>query len=78
MSKRGRKALTIPNIDWKIRVRSTLAAEVELLLLDPVRGRASYGDRSALINTLLEEWVEKQRKNVTTVQEIGNVQTSAE
>lgn len=60
--KRGRKALVTPNLDWKIRIPTDLAAEVELLLLDPLRGKASYGERSELITSLLREWVDQQRK----------------
>lgn len=60
--KRGRKALTIPNIDWKIRMPSDLAAEVELLLFDPVKEEVTYGARSALIEELLRDWVETKRQ----------------
>jgi len=60
--KRGRKALTIPNIDWKIRMPSDLAAEVELLLFDPVKEEVTYGARSALIEELLRDWVEAKRQ----------------
>jgi len=59
--KRGRRALTTPNIDWKIRIPQPLAAEVELILLDPLRGEVKYGERSQLIESLLRDWVDEKR-----------------
>lgn len=61
--KRGRKALTTPSLDWKIRIPEPLAAEVELLLLNPVTGNPLYGARSQLIESLLRDWVDSQRNS---------------
>lgn len=36
--------------------------EVHALLFDPVRKKVRYGAWSALINQLLQEWVDKQHK----------------
>jgi len=62
--KRGRKPLTTPSIEWKNSIPSPLAAEIELLLLDPISGRVTYGARSQLIESLLRDWVDKQRNTV--------------
>lgn len=35
----------------------SLFARFELLLHDPIRGKARYGERSAIIESLLREWV---------------------
>lgn len=62
MSKRGRPPLASPKVAWKVHVDARLAAEVELILADPLRGRAAYGERSELLETLLRSWIEAQRK----------------
>ena len=59
--KPGRKTLTEPRIPWRVYIRSKLAAEIELLLMDPTKGKARYGSRGELIETLLEDWVNSQR-----------------
>jgi hypothetical protein len=59
---RGRKANTERSIRWRVEVREKIAAQVELLLLDPVTQQIEYGARSALINRLLEAWLDSQRK----------------
>lgn len=43
-----------------IMIPSSLLAQIDLLLYDPFRGRARYGERSKLIATLLREWVASQ------------------
>lgn len=63
MSKPGRKPLADPRIPWRVYIRSKLAAEVELLLLDPMRQKVKYGSRGELIESLLEDWVDAQRKS---------------
>jgi hypothetical protein len=47
-----------PSVEWKVHIKSSLAAKVELLLLDPMRRKVKYGARSQLIETLLERWIE--------------------
>ena len=39
-----------------------LLVEADGYLFDPVRNKLSYGARSKLMNTLLREWVNKERK----------------
>ncbi|HYE38131.1 hypothetical protein [Methylocaldum sp.] len=59
---RGRTANTEKSIRWRIEVKERIAAQVELLLLDPLTGDIAYGARSALVNQLLREWLDKQRR----------------
>ena len=63
--KRGRPELQHPKTAWKVHVDSRLAAEIEILLADPLRGKAAYGERGSLIEQLLRQWVEGQRKGAT-------------
>ena len=60
--KLGRKPHADSPIKWNINLPTSLAADVELLLLDPLTGIPGYGKRSKLIQQLLYEWVEKYRK----------------
>ena len=62
MGKPGRKPHAEPRICWRFYIRPTLAARVELLLLDPMRDKVKYGARGELMEYLLEEWVAKQLK----------------
>lgn len=61
----GRPRAAIPTVEWKHHVRADLAAQVELILADPMRERVKYGARSRLLEQLLEEWLAKQRVNPT-------------
>lgn len=58
---RGRKAHIDPPVNVMISIPTSLNAKVELLLYDPVLDKPKYGGRSALMQTLLREWVEKQQ-----------------
>jgi len=60
MAKPGRKALLDPPVRWELSLPSSLAAQVEVLLADPVRGKTSYGARTKLITRLLREWLREQ------------------
>lgn len=47
-------------IDWKITLPAPIAGRVRHLLLDTTTGKASYGSRSKIIASLLEEWIARQ------------------
>lgn len=47
-------------VQWFIHIPKSLAAKVELLLADTATGQPRYGARSALIQQLLREWLEKR------------------
>lgn len=51
--------------DWKLSIPQDLAAEVDLLLWDPVMQKPKYGGRSSLIADLLRLWLEAQRAGKT-------------
>ena len=57
MARPGRKALTTPNTPWKCQIPEDVAAKVDLLILDPVKGVPTYGARSALVTQLLRNWL---------------------
>lgn len=56
----GRPASPVPTIDWKCYIPLPIAAKVDLLLLDPVRGTTRYGMRSALVTQLLLQWLNER------------------
>lgn len=61
MAKPGRRPNAVPTTEWKFHIPMDLAAEVELLLQDPMREKVKYGARSVLLETLLRGWVNQQR-----------------
>lgn len=62
--KAGRKPRAIPAKKMTFMISETVVAEVELLLTDPTRHRynVKWGAWSQLVESLLGEWLEKQRK----------------
>lgn len=58
---RGRKSHLDTPVNLVVSIPTSLAAKVELLLFDPTTNKPKYGGRSALIQQLLREWVEKQQ-----------------
>lgn len=56
----SRRKYTDPRVKWSIYVPSTLAAQVELLLLDPFLGQAKFGAKSELVAALLQKWLDEQ------------------
>lgn len=68
MARTGRPRNKVPRIKWDVYIRQDLAAQIELLLADPMRERVKYGARGELIESLLEEWLQKQRAGVQIVE----------
>ena len=66
---RGRPQLKMPRVEWRCQVRADIAAQVELLLADPMRQHVKYGARSVLIEALLEKWLAEQRQ--ASLEQIG-------
>lgn len=58
---RGRPRSTQGFVAWEVHLNADLAAQVELLLLDPLRNKPRYGARGKLVEKLLKGWVEEQR-----------------
>lgn len=50
-----------PRMTWHIYIPSTIAAQVELILLDPFLQKARFGAKSELVTALLQEWLDKQK-----------------
>ena len=46
--------------EWKLSLRAAIAAEVDLLLEDPLTRKPKYGARSKLIESLLDDWLSRQ------------------
>lgn len=60
--KPGRRPNAIPRRKMTIYLRVDLAAELDLILLDPVRSRAKYGSWVAYIEELIERDLTERRK----------------
>ena len=56
----GRKPYAEPRVAWKVYLPQQLAAQVELLLLDPMREKVKYGARNELLEGLLRDWILEQ------------------
>lgn len=65
MTKLGRKPYTEPRAEWKVYLPSSLAAEVELLLIDPLREKVKYGARNELLEKLLRDWLQKEKEKAS-------------
>lgn len=61
MCPRGRRARLDAPTRWEVSIPTSLAAEIELYILDPVRRTQAFGARSALVQRLLREWLERQK-----------------
>ena len=48
-----------------------VAADVDLALFDPVRGKIKYGARSRLIAGLLRKWLTERKKSKQKKEETG-------
>lgn len=64
MSRPGRKPFADRPVNWKLSIRGSTAAAIELYFTDPLTGEVKKGARSKLVNQLLEEWLQQQRKVV--------------
>ena len=60
MASPGRKKKLDRPVEWKIHVPFSVAAKVDLLLLDPTTGRSAYGARSAKVTELLKKWLNEE------------------
>ncbi len=75
MSQAGRKPNVIPRVRWDLYLPATIAAEINLLLLDPTRDKIRYGARNELIEKLLRDYVRKIKveQNSGSAPEISDV-----
>lgn len=47
--------------EWKLSLHAATAAEVDLMLEDPLTRKPKYGARSKLVESLLDDWLSRQR-----------------
>jgi hypothetical protein len=57
MSRTGRPFSPHLRADWKLSIEAALAAEVDLVLEDPVTRKPKYGARSKLVQMLLRNYL---------------------
>jgi len=62
-----RRKLVRPTKAVTFRIDQELVAIYELLLLDPIANRSSYGKKSLIIEALLQRVIEAARKNSSTI-----------
>lgn len=74
MAKPGRPANKVPTVGWRLYIPVDLAAEIELLCLDPVTQQQRYGARAALVEQALREYLDKYKLHDTA--ESDNATTS--
>jgi len=75
MAIRGRKSHLDAPVAVFVSLPASLNAKLELLLFDPTTNKPKYGGRSALIQQLLREWIERQQREhlAATVDTSGEV-----
>lgn len=59
---RGRPRFSIRKVQWSLMIPCDLAAELELLLHDPLLDHVKLGARSNLVEALLRNWITQQKK----------------
>ena len=57
MGKVGRPANAIPTVGWRLYIPIDLAAEIEMLCLDPVTQRQKYGARAKFVEEALRQYL---------------------
>lgn len=61
------RKLTKPTKAVTFRITEDLAAKLELLLLDPVANRTSYGKKSMIVETLLHRLIVAVQTNTSMI-----------
>lgn len=63
----ARRKLVHPTKAVTFRIDEGLAAQYELLLLDPVANRTSYGKKSLIVEALLRRLINAAREGTSTI-----------
>lgn len=63
MARIGRPKADIPRKSRIVYLPVDLSAEVDLLLMDPLKEKIQYGAFTTLVEKLVREWVDGQRTN---------------
>ena len=64
----ARRKLVFPTKAVTFRIDEGLAAQYELLLLDPVASRTSYGKKSLIVEALLKRLIDAARLGNKTIE----------
>lgn len=71
---KGRPRVPYLRVDFKVSLPAALAAEIDLMFVDPLTNRPRYGARAKLVQALLEGWLADQRgetkKHIPSLQEL--------
>lgn len=59
---RGRRPSPMPTVHWHTKIPADLAFAVSHRLMDPVTLRVDQGKRFLLLQALLYNWVEEQKR----------------
>lgn len=51
-----------PCIIWRVTIPEEIAAEIEMAIADPLRGKPTYGVRSQLVTQLLVDYLQKLKE----------------
>ncbi len=71
----SRPRSTYLRADLKVSVPAALAAELDLLLEDPLTRRRKYGSLSRLVEALLREWLAAQKgESIQPIPSIAELQ----
>jgi len=74
----GRPRLMYLRANWKLSLPAGLAAEVDLLLEDPLSRKPRYGARSRLVEALLREYLARARnETLPTVPSLNDLRQGA-
>lgn len=72
----GRPRVPYKRVDFKVSLPAALAAEIDLMFEDPITRRPKYGARARLIESLLRQWLAREKNEplstVPTFEELRN------
>ena len=58
---KGRPRVPYLRVDFKVSLPAALAAEIDLIFVNPLTNRPKYGARARLVTSLLQQWLDQQR-----------------
>jgi hypothetical protein len=66
----GRKKLLDRPIDVHVTLPSSVVAQLEILLADPLTGKPKHGSRAKLITRLVKQWIAEQQREESSSQRL--------
>lgn len=67
MATQGRPRSQELRAEMKLSLKASTVARVDLQLMDPLTRKPKYGARSALVESLLEDWLSKNETPPETI-----------